>query len=154
MMVRSPVPTEVAAMRRRWFALLLLAPFAAASLAAGEPSPAREVVVERDVVYGKGGGQDLQLDIAYPKGRGPFPAVVGIHGGAWRRGSRKHLNIPLPCADKRSIIDYFAYRGFVAVTVSYRLAPASKYPAMIEDCKAAVRWLRANAGKYHVDPDH
>ena len=48
----------------------------------------------------------------------------------------------------------FARKGYVAVTISYRLAPDAKFPAQIEDCKAAVRWLRANAKKYRIDPDH
>jgi acetyl esterase/lipase len=47
-----------------------------------------------------------------------------------------------------------ARRGFVAVSPDYRLAPAHRFPAQIEDCKAAVRWLRANADKYNLDPDH
>ena len=52
------------------------------------------------------------------------------------------------------LIEHLAERGFVAVTVSYRLTPKAQFPAQIEDCKAAVRWLRANAEKYHVDADH
>jgi acetyl esterase/lipase len=55
--------------------------------------------------------------------------------------------------DNQSLIGAVAARGFVAVTVSYRLVPAARFPAQIEDCKAAVRWLRANAAKYHIDPD-
>jgi acetyl esterase/lipase len=101
--------------------------------------------VEKGLVYGKGGDVDLKLDLAMPKaGDGPFPAVVCIHGGGWRSGQREDLS---------KTIEVLAGRGFVAVTISYRLAPAAKFPAQIEDCKAAVRWLRANAAKYHIDPD-
>jgi acetyl esterase/lipase len=139
-------------MPRRWFALLGLALVAAAPAPAD--APPRKAVVEPDIVYGKGGGKDLQLDLARPPGNGPFPVVIGIHGGAWRGGNRKDLARPLPWLGQRGIIEYLADRGFVVVTVSYRLAPAAQYPAMIEDCKAAVRWLRANAARYHADPDH
>jgi acetyl esterase/lipase len=104
-----------------------------------------EIQIERDLVFGKGGTVDLQLDLAMPKeGDGPFPAVVCVHGGAWRAGKRQDLN---------NTIEVLARRGYVAITVSYRLAPDAKFPAQIEDCKAAVRWLRANAKKYRVNPD-
>jgi acetyl esterase/lipase len=105
-----------------------------------------EVEIERGIVYGKGGTTDLQLNLAMPKeGDGPFPAIVCIHGGGWSRGNRQSLD---------DVIALFARKGYVAVTVSYRLAPDAKFPAQIEDCKAAVRWLRANAKKYRADSDH
>jgi acetyl esterase/lipase len=105
----------------------------------------RPVQGEPDLVYGKGGDTDLKLNLAMPKdGDGPFPALVCIHGGGWRRGQREDLN---------QTIEALARRGYVAVTISYRLAPGVTFPAQIEDCKAAVRWLRANARKYKVDPE-
>jgi acetyl esterase/lipase len=103
-----------------------------------------EILVERDLTYGKGGDQDLKLDLAMPKeGTGPFPAIVCVHGGGWKAGSRQSL---------AKTIEGMGARGYVAVTISYRFSPAARFPAQIEDCKAAVRWLRANAAKYHVDP--
>jgi acetyl esterase/lipase len=132
-------------MKRRLMAapVLVLVPLA---LAAGPvPESGREVVTESGLVYGTGGGQELKLDLARPKeGAGPFPAVVCIHGGGWRAGSRFNL-VPFT--------KLLAGRGFVAVTVSYRLVPAARFPAQIEDCKAAVRWLRAHAKKYKIDPN-
>lgn len=112
-------------------------------------SPAKElkpdVIVEPDIVYGKGGNGDLQLDLARPKvGEGPFPVVICIHGGGWRGGKRQ---------DMSKTIEVLAGRGYVAVTPTYRLAPDNKFPSQIEDCKAAVRWVRANAKKYHIKPD-
>jgi acetyl esterase/lipase len=105
-------------------------------------SPVR---VERDLVYGKGGDVDLKLDLAMPKeGNGPFPGVVFIHGGGWQEGNRQQLS---------KSIETFAGRGYVAATISYRLTQVAKFPAQIEDCKAAVRWLRANAAKYKLQPD-
>src|SRR5262245_55159109 len=103
-----------------------------------------EIGNARDIVYGKGDGVDLQLNLAIPKGMGPFPAVVCIHGGGWYQGQRQDMDF---------MTELLARRGYVAATVSYRLVPKARFPAQIEDCKAAVRWLRANAVKYHVNPD-
>ncbi len=103
------------------------------------------VQVERGLVYGKGGAAELQLDLAMPRGGpGPFPAIICIHGGGWVHGKRQDLS---------STIEVLAGRRYVASTISYRLAPAARFPAQIEDCKAAVRWLRANAARYRVNPD-
>jgi acetyl esterase/lipase len=117
--------------------------------------PAREVAIERGLVFGKGGSIDLKLDLARPKdGPGPYPGIVCIHGGAWRLGTPSFLSTTLPPLNGKSVIENLAARGYVAVTISYRLVPDAKFPAQIEDCKAAVRWLRANATKYNIDPDH
>jgi acetyl esterase/lipase len=110
--------------------------------------PAQEIKapvrVEKDIVYGKGGNLDLKLDLAMPQeGDGPFPGIVCIHGGGWKAGERQQLG---------KTIEVLAGRGYVAVTISYRLVPAATWPGQIEDCKAAVRWLRANARKYKLDP--
>ncbi|HEY4258618.1 MAG TPA: alpha/beta hydrolase [Schlesneria sp.] len=113
-----------------------------------------EVVIEQDLVYGKGGEVELKLDLARPKeGEGPFPGLVLIHGGGWSGGKRQ---------DFKPVMQQAAEKGYVAITITYRLTepdPATKqgkipFPAQIEDCKCAVRWLKANAQKYHVDPDH
>jgi acetyl esterase/lipase len=104
-----------------------------------------DVQVLRDLVYGTGGATELKLDLAMPKnGEGPFPALLCLHGGAWKAGNRNMLE---------KTIEVLAGRGYVGVTASYRLAPESKFPAQIEDCKAAVRWLRANAATYRINPD-
>lgn len=113
-----------------------------------------EIVVEQDLVYGKGGDTELKLDLARPKeGDGPFPGLILIHGGGWAGGNRDSF---------RPAMRQAAERGYVAVTISYRLTqpdPTTKlgkvpFPAQIEDCKCAVRWLKANAAKYHVDTEH
>ncbi len=103
------------------------------------------IKVEKDVPYRKvGKDKKLQLDIAIPQGKGPFPAVVCVHGGAWRAGLGKRQ-------DLNAWIERLAEEGYVAATVSYRLLPDAKFPEPIEDCKTAVRFLRANAEKYHID---
>ena len=101
------------------------------------------VTFTRDVEYSHPDDQHLQLNIAQPKGDGPFPAIVCIHGGGFRAGKRESY-------DKLCLT--LAQRGYVAITVTYRLAPAAPFPAAVLDCKTAVRWLRAHAAQYHVDP--
>jgi len=109
-------------------------------------APKTKVRSERDLVFAKGGSTDLRLDLAMPEeGDGPFPAVVCIHGGGWVGGDRRQMALT---------IGALAGRGFVAVTPDYRVAPRDRFPAQVEDCKAAVRWLRANAARYKVDPGH
>jgi acetyl esterase/lipase len=105
-----------------------------------------ELRLEKDVVYGKGGDTELKLNLAMPKdGDGPFPAVICIHGGGWIGGKRQDLDL---------LTQLLAAKGYVAVTVTYRFAPGAKFPAQIEDCKAAVRWLRGSAKTYRIDADH
>ena len=110
--------------------------------AAENPVP-DDVAFERGIEYATPDGTSLQLNLARSKkGEGPFPAVVCIHGGGFRAGTRESYD---------NLCVALAQRGYVAVTVSYRLSPAHQFPAAVHDCKAAVRWLRANASKYHVD---
>ena len=106
---------------------------------------AEEIVFERDIEYANPDGQHLQLNLAHPKaGSGLRPAVLCIHGGGFRAGKREGW-------DKRC--QQLAEQGFVAATASYRLAPKYPFPAAIHDVKSAVRWLRANAEKYQIDPE-
>lgn len=104
-----------------------------------------EIMVENDIEYANPDDQHLKVNMARPaKGTGPFPAVVCIHGGGFRAGDRNGYN---------DMIRQLAQHGYVAVTVEYRLAPKFPFPAAVHDVKASVRWLRANAKKYNVDPD-
>jgi acetyl esterase/lipase len=137
----------------RTAALLLLGTAAAFALQEPGPQPPDDVLFERDVVYGKGGGEDLKLNLARPRsveGR-PFdpaqhrlPCVVVIHGGGWAAGRKEaHDNLTWE----------FARRGYVSATVGYRLVPKALFPAQIEDVKCAVRFLRAHADKFGIDPE-
>jgi acetyl esterase/lipase len=117
--------------------------------AAESAAPAVEIATEEGLTFGRGGDSELQLDLARPaQGTGPFPGLVYIHGGGWYAGNRSMY---------RAEIAEAAQRGYVAVTVSYRLTDVTDgkaknpFPAQVEDVKCAVRWLRANAAKYHVD---
>src|SRR5262245_20412251 len=122
----------------------LLALFLVAAVAPQAQAP-DDVLFERDVVYGKGGGEDLKLNLARPKqGEGRRPCVLVIHGGGWAAGRKEgHDNLTWE----------FVKRGYVSVTVGYRLVPKAFFPAQIEDVKCAVRFLRAHAEKYGIDPE-
>jgi acetyl esterase/lipase len=105
-----------------------------------------DVEVVRDVEYGKGGGRALKLHIVRPKAppAGPMPALVYVHGGAWRAGSRDAGIGPLA---------RLAQQGYFGATIEYRLSGEAKFPAQIEDAKCAVRFLRAKAKDYGIDPE-
>lgn len=108
-------------------------------------SGAEEVIFEKDIEYTNPDDQHLQLNLARPAQiEGRAPAILCIHGGGFRAGKREGW-------DERC--RKLAERGYVAATATYRLAPKYQFPAAIYDVKAAVRWLRANADKYRIDPE-
>jgi acetyl esterase/lipase len=127
---------------RRFQVLIVLVTAAAAISATAEAKD--KIVVENGVEYSNPDNQHLQLNMARPDGSGPYPAVICIHGGGFRAGQREGYD---------PLIKKLAKNGYVAVTVTYRLAPKYQFPAAVYDVKAAVRWLRANAAKYHIEPD-
>jgi len=100
------------------------------------------IKVERDIVYGKGGESDLMLDLYLPDKKNGA-AIVVIHGGGWRGGDKSTFIGPAL---------RYAKQGYVAVSINYRLSGEAKFPAAVEDCKCAVRWLRAHAGEYKFNP--
>jgi acetyl esterase/lipase len=109
------------------------------------------VEMKRDVVYGKGGERELKCDLFLPKGTSTAggkmaarPGIVFIHGGGWSGGTRGQFH-------KQAA--YLAGKGYVGACIEYRLSREAKFPAALEDCKCAVRWMRANAKTYHIDPD-
>jgi len=110
--------------------------------------PTQLGTVKRDVSYCTGGGADLKMDLYFPKQAGDTfaPTVVYVHGGGWSAGDK---------TGGEGIIDIpeLVTRGYLVASVNYRLAPQYPFPAQIEDVKCAVRFLRANAKTYHLDPD-
>ena len=117
----------------------------ASSVVFATPPVPDNVVWEEGIEYTNPDNQHLQLNLARPKsGEGPFPAVICIHGGGFRAGKRDGYD---------GLCVKLAERGYVAATISYRLAPQFQFPAAVHDTKAAVRWMRANAKKYKVDPE-
>ena len=98
----------------------------------------------RNVTYVTRGDLELEADVYVPDGEGPFPAIVAIHGGFFRIGSKSQIS---------GRAEEIASHGFTVVAINYRLAPENLFPAHIEDAKAAVRWMRAEADTYKIDPD-
>lgn len=104
----------------------------------------RSFELSRSVVYKKTDEYELTCDIYRPLGEGPFPAILAVRGGAWKFGSKlammRHAWIMVSS-------------GYVVVAINYRHAPKHPFPAQIEDCKHAVRWMKANASKFAIDPE-
>jgi len=100
-------------------------------------------VLERNLVYVRRNDTALHADVRRPPGEGPFPGVLVVHGGSWQRGDRERMT---------AISERLAERGYVAVSIDYRLAPEHRFPAQLHDCQAAVRWMRANAARLRIDP--
>ncbi|MCU4164549.1 alpha/beta hydrolase fold domain-containing protein [Carboxylicivirga caseinilyticus] len=90
------------------------------------------------------GKRDLHLDIFKPEKEGKYPAVIMVHGGGWRSGT-KDMQVPMA--------QMIAKEGFVTIPVEYQLSLEAKYPAAVHNIKAAIRWVRANAEKYDINPD-
>ncbi|MHB9026536.1 MAG: alpha/beta hydrolase fold domain-containing protein [Armatimonadota bacterium] len=110
---------------------------------AQRPLP-KGIVAHRDLEYANIGDVSLKLDIYLPEQvTGKLPVAVWIHGGGWAAGSKDGAPTM-----------YWALRGYAGVSINYRLSQQAIFPAQIHDCKAAIRWLRANAAQYHLDPDH
>jgi acetyl esterase len=114
-------------------------------------APARtalmDVVIE-DVEYRRIGGEPLLARLYRPKdrvgGAGPFPAVVGVHGGAWTSGDRNN---------NQAIDQALAAVGVVVLALDFRLAPQAPYPASVADVNYGVRWLKAHAAEFASRPD-
>ena len=104
------------------------------TLAAGE-------VVHRDLAYVSGGHPRQVLDLYLPHAGRALPLIVWIHGGAFRMGSKED-RVPVEMLEQ----------GYAIASLNYRLSQHARFPAQIEDCKAAVRWLRAHADTYGLDP--
>ena len=106
--------------------------------------PPPDVRYVADLVYAVVDGTQLELDLAVPKNASePLPGIVCIHGGGWRGGHRRMCS---------PMMFFLVREGYVAATVSYRLAPQHRFPAQLDDVRRAVRWLRLHANEYHLDP--
>jgi acetyl esterase/lipase len=136
-MLKTRLPAVVLAVFIGTFAL---------SSAQGQPpfKPPEGVKILRDLPYIENGHERNRLDLYLPeKSKDRLPVIVWIHGGAWMGGNK----------DFCPAVPYVA-KGYAVASINYRLSQHAVFPAQIEDCKAAIRWLRANAAKYHLDPDH
>jgi pectinesterase len=88
---------------------------------------------------------NVELFVYVPDRPGLYPAILDIHGGGWQARQVE---------SDRPMMERLATRGFVTALVSYRLSGEAKYPAALDDCKAAVRYLRAHAARFKIDPEH
>jgi len=120
-----------------WFALLI-------AFFVGLIASAARADLKTDVEYGEAAGEKLLLDAFTPEGRGPFPVCLLVHGGGWVQGD-KHNNF-------RTLLTPLGEAGFAWFSISYRLAPKHRYPACVEDVETAIRWVKAHAADYRIDP--
>jgi alpha-L-fucosidase 2 len=97
-----------------------------------------------DVEYARPDGKPLLLDIHVPEGTGPFPAVIVVHGGGFDQGTKKSYVGPA--------LDVLTKANFAWFSIDYRLAPGYRFPQPVEDVNSAIRWVKANAKSYRVDP--
>jgi acetyl esterase/lipase len=103
--------------------------------------------VERDIIYCTMDGVDLRMDVYYPTvAKQEWPMIMYVHAGGWTSGTK---DVDAGLVDVQALQE----AGFLLTSVEYRLAPEHKFPAMIEDVKCAVRFLRAHAGQYNIDPE-
>jgi acetyl esterase/lipase len=134
--------------RNAWIAIIIAAvawcgAAAQSALARGRSSVIADATIQRDLVYKRINGRALTLDLYCPENASSaLPVILWIHGGGWRRGRKEQ------CPAVALLKD-----GFAVASIDYRLSGEAPFPAQIEDCKAAVRWLRANASTYNLDPD-
>jgi len=96
--------------------------------------------VDHDVAYRTIDGQKIPMDVYYPAGGGPWAGVIFIHGGGWTDG------------DKAPLMGFPGETGYLLASINYRMYPAYRFPAMIADVKCAIRYLRAHAAAYNLDP--
>ena len=121
-----------------WSLTVLSLTIAASSAAIAEDR--FEIQIARDIEFAKVDGHSLKLDLYQPVGATSPSLVVWIHGGAWRAGSKDSM----PLGE-------LVHRGFAIASVDYRLSPVARFPAQVHDCKAAIRFLRANGKQYGYD---
>jgi acetyl esterase/lipase len=120
------------------------APRAAAAL---QRQLAEQYTIQRDVEYGKAGDRALLLDLIVPKAKSgkPRPVIVWIHGGGWQNGNKD--------SGAGRLAPLLAGGEYIGASIGYRLSGEATWPAQIYDCKAAIRWLRASAAQYNIDPE-
>lgn len=105
----------------------------------------QSISIFRDLTFAVADGESLQADLYLPDTTTPPPAVVYIHGGGWAVGSRKdHCDTRLPAIAKA---------GLAVLSIDYRLIDKAHFPAQVHDAKAAVRWVKANAGAFGIDAE-
>jgi acetyl esterase/lipase len=100
--------------------------------------------VRSDIQYAEVDGESLKLDVSVPEGDGPFPVAILVHGGGWCSGDKANLHVPPTTPLTNAKFTWFS--------IDYRLAPAHRWPACIDDVRQAIRWVKAHAAEYKGDP--
>lgn len=109
--------------------------------------PADPFAVEKDITYCNPENKPQKLDVYTPANvKDGTPLIIHVHGGSWVSGKKSDY-------DMIDSIESLATAGFVVASIDYRLAPIDKFPAQIQDVKCAIKYMRVNAAKYHVDPN-
>ena len=113
-----------------------------------------DITIVYNIPYRTGASKAWRLDLAMKRDTAgkPRPGIVVIHGGGWIEGGRSSFTTRQHGVPGN--IEDFAALGFVAVTIDYRMSGEAPFPAAVEDCKCAVRWLRAHAKEHNLDPNH
>lgn len=100
--------------------------------------------IHSDIQYGQAAGESLLLDAFVPQGPGPHPIVILVHGGGWSSGNKQ---------DMEFLFEPLSEANFTCFSINYRLAPKHRWPACLQDVRAAVKWIKSNAAAYKGDPD-
>lgn len=126
------------------FALTVCSTSPATAAAPGQSSTSNGLRIERNIAYVPGGDPAQTLNLYLPeKSDGkPLPLAIWIHGGGWQAGSKEECGTL-----------FLVEHGYAAASIEYRFSQKAKFPAQIQDCQAAIRWLRANSKQYNLDPN-
>ena len=114
------------------------------------PGPSAEL--RKDLEYGRAGAVSLKLDASVPAGAGPFPIAILIHGGGWSGGDKGGSTRPGDSADITPWFGPLTQANFTWFSINYRLAPANRWPAALDDVQTAIRWVKAHAAEFKGDP--
>jgi acetyl esterase/lipase len=126
-------------MNLRLLTLLLCLPLSVLSLRA-EDAP---YDLKADLIYSNADGNPQALDLYLPKnGKGPFPVVVWVHGGGWMNGSKQ-----------KPKAEYLSEHGYAVASIDFRQSQDAMWPAQINDCRNAIRWLRSHSTTYQLNPE-
>lgn len=125
-------------MRRFWVPAII------SLLLAGPAAGENAIMARANVIYGRADGKPLRLDLCRPAGRGPFAGAILVHGGGWAGGDKER--------DPRPLLAPLTSAGIAWFTINYRLAPQYRFPAALQDVYTAIRWVKAHAADYDVDP--
>ena len=132
-------------MLKRFLCALAIVLTAWPAAVVAQPGRRATVTLVQDVIYGRVDGAALLADIGYPSGGTPLPAIIYVHGGRWRGGSRtSHESLD---------VAQWAASGFFAMTIDHRLVGSTPAPAPYQDLQCAIRWVHAHADEYGIDPD-